>query len=94
MSALISVVPLLLPMLAFTVTGFLVPFKLASNASASNANRLVPVGLIATSKAAPSISPRKVNGPTPVPLKEPGGRTKMFHVKHFGTIFHNHTSVT
>jgi hypothetical protein len=66
-------VPLLLPMLALTVTAFLVPFKLASNASASNANRLAPVGLIVTFKAAPSITPRKVNGPNPVPLKEPGG---------------------
>jgi hypothetical protein len=68
-----EVVPLSSPMISVTGTGFLVPFKLASNAAASSAYRLVPVGSITTPKATPWIWPKKVNDPNPFPLKEPGG---------------------
>jgi len=77
MTAVTEVVPLLLPMVSVTGTGFTVPVKLAFCPAAWNENRLVPVGPIAACKGTPLIVPVKKNGPkaldVTVPVKEPGG---------------------
>ena len=71
MRALTEVVPLLLPMVSVTVTGFVVPFKFAPVLSAWNAYRKVPVGVIRACRVTPLMNPAKVNEP-PICLKEPG----------------------
>jgi hypothetical protein len=77
MVAVTEAVPLLLPMVSVTGTGFTVPVKLAFCAAASNTNRLVPVGPIAARKGTPWFVPVNKNGPKAlpvvVPVKEPAG---------------------
>ena len=68
-----EVVPLSTPMLSLTVTGFVVPVKLARTALAWNAYRRVPVCSIAACMAAPLITPAKTKKPWFVSTKEPGG---------------------
>ena len=75
--ALTEVVPLSSPMVSITGTGFLVPAKLASRASAPNAYRSVPVRLISASSLTPLMTPSKLKNPGSFSslrfLKEPGG---------------------
>jgi hypothetical protein len=70
--ALTEVVPLSLPMVNVTGTGFVVPVKLARCADAANAYRKVPVGVTSACRLTPLMTPAKVNN-GPVFLKEPGG---------------------
>ena len=71
--AVIEVVPLSSPMVIRTGTCLRVPAKLAFRALAWNEYRKAPVGAIRTTRLTPSISAWKVNGPNPVPWKDPGG---------------------
>jgi hypothetical protein len=64
MRAVTLAVPVLLPMVSITVTGFLVPVKLTSCPSASNLYRDAPVGLISTSRPAPPVPEMKVKDPS------------------------------
>ena len=79
MVAVTEAMPLLLPMVRVTGTGFTVPVRLAFCAPAWNENRLAPVGAIVACKDTPLIVPANVNGPNDVlvvPVKEPGGMVK------------------
>ena len=73
MAAVTDAVPLLLPMVSVTGTGFTVPVRLAFRVPARNAYRLVPSGAITTSKATPLIVPDEIERPKPFP-REGAGR--------------------
>jgi hypothetical protein len=73
MTAVNEAVPLLTPIETLAVTGFTVPVKLAFCGAAPNAYLFVPVAPVRAIMGTPPITPSNVNGPNPVPVKEPGG---------------------